>query len=495
MISERNPWLVLVVVSAALFLVVVDMTVLNVALPVLARELNATNAEKLWMVNTYSLVLAGLLPGCGTLSDRIGHRKVFTAGLVIFGLASVIAAFARSAGWLISARGVLAVGAAMMVPATISIIRLVFTEDKERAVAIGIWGAVTASAAALGPLLGGVLLAHFWWGSVFLISVPVVLLTLLFTFVLVPKISGNAERHWDLLTTVVLTVALVLSLYAIKSVLKSRIHWDEVVIVLITGIAFFRWFLRRQARLPSPLVDFSLFRNIRFSIGMTGAFCASVMVVGLQFVLSQELQLVRSFSPMQTGLFVMPVAIGSFVAGPLQGALLFRFGVERMMAFTLGIAAAGLTLYTLAWMHLHPLWQLVALGLTGFGFGGVMSVGSTLIMINAPEDKAGMAGALEGISYELGGTLGVAVMGSMMASVYTRSFTPPENASLAPRAWDSLDQMFIAVNGLPAGVADGVILAGKSAYINGVSVTLCGAAIITVVMFNVMAVYARNKRP
>ncbi|HHR9168644.1 TPA: MFS transporter [Salmonella enterica subsp. enterica serovar Warragul] len=495
MISDKKPWLVLAVVSAALFLVVVDMTVLNVALPVLAHELSSTNAEKLWMVNTYSLVLAGLLPGCGTLSDRIGHRRVFTGGLIIFGFASVMAAFAPSSGWLISARGVLAVGAAMMLPATISIIRLVFTEDKERAVAIGIWGAVTASAAALGPLLGGVLLAHFWWGSAFLINVPVVLLTLLFTFILIPEIPGNAGRHWDLLTTVVLTVALISSLYAIKSVLKSSISWDEVAMAVVVGSVFFRWFLLRQARLPSPLIDFSLFRNVRFSIGVAGAFCASVVVVGLQFVLSQELQLVRSFSPLQTGLFVMPVAVGSFVAGPLLGVMLFRFGVERMMAFTLGIASAGLTLYTFAWMHLLPLWQLIALGVTGFGFGGVMSVGSTLIMINAPEDKAGMAGALEGISYELGGTLGVAVMGSIIASVYTRSFTTPDNISLVPAAWDSLDQTFIAVSELSSEEAERVIIAGKSAFMSGVSVTLCGGAIFTFVLFIVMVICARNKHP
>ncbi|EDE5446214.1 MFS transporter [Salmonella enterica subsp. enterica serovar Utah] len=495
MISKKNPWLVLAVVSAALFLVVVDMTVLNVALPVLAQELNSTNAEKLWMVNTYSLVLAGLLPGCGTLSDRIGHRRVFTGGLIIFGSASVLTAFSPSPGWLIFARGVLAIGAAMMLPATISIIRLTFTEDKERAVAIGIWGAVTASAAALGPLLGGALLAHFWWGAIFLINVPVVVVTLLFTFFLVPKIPGNTGRHWDLMTTIVLTVALVSSLYAIKSLLKSSIRWEEVIISVVAGIVFFRWFLRRQTCLPSPLIDFTLFRNVRFSIGMAGAFCASVVVVGLQFVLSQELQLVRSFSPLQTGLFVMPVAVGSFVAGPLLGAVLFRFGVERMMAFTLGIAAIGLTLYTLAWMHTLLFWQLVALGLTGFGLGGVMSVGSTLIMINAPEDKAGMAGALEGISYELGGTLGVAVMGSVIASVYTRSFTPPDNTSLAPGAWDSLDQTFIAVSELPEGIAARVIVAGKSAFLNGASVTLCGAAVATIVLFIVMTIYARNKQP
>ena len=244
MISENNPWLVLSVISAVLFLVMVDMTVLNVALPVLVHELNATNAEKLWMVNAYSLVLAGLLPGSGTLTDRIGHRRIFTVGLIIFGSASVMAAFSSSPVWLISARGVLAVGAAMMLPATISIVRLTFTEDKKCAIAIGIWGAIAASAAASGPLLGGILLAHFWWGSVFLINVPVVLVTLVLTFILVPKIPGSSARHWDLLTSVVLTVELISSLYGVKSILKSSINWSEVAIATVLGMLFFRWFLR-----------------------------------------------------------------------------------------------------------------------------------------------------------------------------------------------------------------------------------------------------------
>lgn len=495
MTSESNPWLVLSVISAALFLVIVDMTVLNVALPVLVHELNATNAEKLWMVNAYSLVLAGLLPGSGTLADRIGHRRIFTVGLIIFGFASVMAAFSSSPVWLISARGVLAVGAAMMLPATISIIRLTFTEDKKRAIAIGIWGAIAASAAALGPLLGGILLAHFWWGSVFLINVPVVLVTLVLTFILVPKIPGSAARHWDLLTSVVLTVALISSLYGLKSVLKSSINWNEVVIATVVGLFFLGWFLNRQKRLPSPLIDFSLFRNTRFSLGIAGAFCASMVVVGLQFVLSQELQLVQSFTPLQAGLFVLPVALGSFVAGPLLGAVLFRFGVERVMAFSLGMAALGLGAYTCAWIYSLLLWQLVSLGVTGFGLGGVMSVGSTLIMINTPEDKAGMAGALEGISYELGGTLGVAVMGSVIASMYTHTFTPPEYIALSSGAWDSLDQTLIAVSELSVDVADKVTAAGKAAFMNGVSVTLTGTVIITVVVFLLMAAYARDKSP
>lgn len=495
MISEKNPWLVLATISVALFLVVMDMTVLNVALPVLAHELNATNAEKLWMVNTYSLMLAGLLPGCGTLSDKIGHRKIFTGGLIIFGLASVMAAFSSSSAWLIFARGVLAIGAAMMIPATISIVRLSFKEDKERAIAIGIWGAVTASAAALGPLVGGALLAHFWWGSVFLVNAPVVVLALILTFVLIPSIPGNEGRHWNVLTSIVLTVALVSSLYTLKSLLKSSIEWGEVLIATVIGILFIRWFLLRQQRMLSPLIDFSLFRNIRFSIGIAGAFYASVVVVGLQFVLSQELQLAESFTPLQTGLFVMPVAIGSIIAGPLLGSVLFRFGVERTMAFALGIATLGLMFYTGMWLYSLPFLQIASLGIIGFGLGGVMSVGSTLIMINAPEDKSGMAGALEGISYELGGTIGVAVMGSIIASIYTRTFTPPAEVSLSPRAWDSLDQTLIATSQLSAEMAEKVSEAGKATFVSGVSVTLFGATIITLIVFVSMAVYARNKRP
>lgn len=493
MIADKNPWLVLAIVSAGLFLIGVDMTVLNVALPVLTHDLGATTAEKLWMVNAYSLVLAGLLPGCGTLSDRIGHRRMFVAGLAVFGASSAIAAFSPNPSLLIAARGVLAIGAAMMMPATISIIRIVFTKDQERAIAIGVWGSVSAGAAALGPILGGFLLEHFWWGSVFLINVPVVLLTLVLTFATVPSLPGNPDRFWDAATSAVLTVALIALLYALKGVLKADIHWVDVVIAAVLGSAFFWWFLRRQRTLPSPLIDFSLFRNLRFSIGAAGALFASFVMIGLQYVLSQDLQLVRSFTPLEAGLFVLPIAAGSFVAGPALGAILFRVGIERMLAVTLATAALGMALYTFSASHAPLLWQVTTLAIAGFGLGGVMSVSSTAIMINAPEEKAGMAGALEGISYEMGGTLGVAVMGSVIASIYTRSFAPPVDAPLPASAWDSLDQTLIAASDLAAGLAGQVAEAGKLAFSSGVSTTLTGASALTIALFALMALYARNK--
>ena len=492
MMTDKNPWLILAIVSTGLFLIGVDMTVLNVALPVLAHELEATTAEKLWMVNAYSLVMAGLLPGCGTLSDRIGHRKMFVVGLAVFGTASAFAAFAPTPETLIAARAVLAIGAAIMLPATISIIRVVFTQDHQRAVAIGIWGSVSAGAAALGPILGGFLLEHFWWGSVFLINVPVVIVTLVLTFANIPALAGNPDRHWDAATSAVLTVSLVALLYALKGVLKADIHWDEVAAAFVCGVTFFWWFMRRQRVLSSPLIDFTLFRNAGFSIGAVGALFASFVMIGLQYVLSQKLQLVDAFTPLQAGLYVLPIAAGSFIAGPTLGAVLFRVGIARMLALTLGLAALGLTLFAMATSTTPLLWQVTTLTVAGFGLGGIMSVGSTSIMINAPEEKAGMAGALEGISYELGGTLGVAVMGSIIASIYTQSFAPPPEAGLAPSAWDSLDQTLTAAAKLGGNFSNQIIEAGKAAFIHGVSTVMIGSSVLVIALFVMMALYARK---
>lgn len=494
MMTEKNPWLVLAIVSAGLFLVGIDMTVLNVALPILAHELHATTSDKLWMVNAYSLILAGLLPGFGTLSDRIGHRRMFVAGLTVFGVSSAVAAFSPNPATLIVSRGLLAVGAAMMLPATISIIRVVFTRDQERAVAIGIWGSISAGATALGPILGGFLLDHFWWGAVFLINVPVVVATLFLTFLMIPPLPGNPGRHWDAITSAILTTALIGLLYALKGVLKVDIHWPEVTVAAAIGGTAFLGFLVRQRALPSPLIDFGLFRNAQFSIGVAGALFASFVMVGLQFVLSQELQLVRTFTPLQAGLFLLPIAAGSFVASPALGTLLFRVGIERMMAAAVGFAALGLVLYVHTGPETAMTWQLAMLAVTGFGLGGMMAVGSTAIMINAPEEKAGMAGALEGISYELGGTLGVAIMGSVIASIYARSFSPPIPADLPASAWDSLDQTLIAAGNMAVATAHPVIEAGKSAFMHGVSAALIGSSVLTVVLFALMALYARHKR-
>lgn len=490
-----NPWRVLAIISGALLLIGIDMTVLNVTLPRLTLELGATNAEKLWMVNAYSLVMAGLLPGFGTLADKIGHRTILLAGMAIFGLASLVAAFSPTPAVLIGARGVLAVGAAMMMPATLSIVRLVFTQDQQRATAIGIWGAVWSGSAALGPLLGGLLLNHFWWGSIFLINVPVVMVTFYLTLRYVPHLPGNKAQHWDLLTSTLLTLSLIGLLYAIKSVLKADIHWDETAVSTVIGMIFGWLFLRRQRAQPSPLIDFSLFRNLRFSAGVSIAIFAGFALIGLQYVLAQELQLVRGFTPLSAGLFVLPIAIAAFITGPVVGRFMLSFGIERMMALTVGIGALGLILYRVTG-HAAPLsWEFITLALIGIGTGGAMSVASTAIMISAPEERAGMAGSIESISYELGGTLGVAVMGSVMASAYTRRFTPPQADTVPATAWESIEQGLTAAAKLPTATGAQVTDAAKSAFMNGVENSLTLAALIMGLLFLATLFFVRRKAP
>lgn len=490
-----NPWLVLAIISGALLLIGIDMTVLNVTLPRLTLELGATNAEKLWMVNAYSLVMAGLLPGFGTLADKIGHRTILLTGMAIFGVASLVAAFSPTPAVLIGARGVLAIGAAMMMPATLSIVRLVFTQDQQRATAIGIWGAVWSGSAALGPVLGGLLLNHFWWGSVFLINVPVVIVTFYLTLRYVPHLPGNKAQHWDLVTSALLTVSLIGLLYAVKSLLKAEIHWDEAAISGIVGLAFGWLFLRRQRLQPSPLIDFSLFRNLRFSAGVSIAIFAGFAMIGLQYVLAQELQLVRGFTPLSAGLFVLPIAIASFITGPIVGRFMLSFGIERMMALTVGIGAVGLILYRVTG-HAAPLsWEFVTLALIGIGTGGAMSVASTAIMISAPEERAGMAGSIESISYELGGTLGVAVMGSVMASAYTRSFAAPQASAVPADAWGSIEQALTAAARMPAAAGAQVIDAAKTAFMTGVDNSLTLAATIMALLFVATLFFVRHKIP
>lgn len=492
---SSNPWLVLAIISGALLLIGIDMTVLNVALPRLSQELGATNSDKLWMVNAYSLIMAGLLPGFGTLADKIGHRTMLLSGLLVFGLASLVAAFSPTPSVLIVARGVLAIGAAMMMPATLSIVRLVFTQDQERATAIGIWGAVWSGAAALGPVLGGLLLSYFWWGSVFLINVPIVIVTFILALKKIPHLPGNSARHWDAFTSALLTVSLIGLLYAIKGVLKADIHWNEVAIATGVGLAFGWLFLRRQNAQPSPLVDFGLFRNLRFSAGAIVALGAGFALMGVQYILSQELQLVRGFSPLSAALFMLPIAIASFISGPLVGRFMLKVGIERMLALTLGIGALGVGLYTFTG-HLAPVaWEFVTLALIGIGAGGSMAVASTAIMISAPEDRAGMAGSIESVSYELGGTLGVAVMGSVMAAIYTQTFAPPVSDALSDTARDSLDQALVAARDLPAAEMGQVIEAGKSAFLSGANATFVLATVIMTVLFIGAALYARGKKP
>lgn len=382
----KNRWLILTMVASALFLIVIDMTVLYTALPRLTQALDASASQKLWIVNAYPLVVAGLLPGAGMLSDRIGHKRLFLAGLPVFAVASLCAAFSPTAEWLIAARVFLAVGAAMMMPATLSIVRHVFTDERERALAIGIWASVASGGAAIGPVVGGLLLEYFWWGSVFLINVPVVLLVWPLAWKLIPRCGGDNPRPSDIVGSVQIMIGLVGAIYALKELSKPTPDVSALLVAALIGVLFLALFVRRQQRSAHPMIDFSLFRNRLFAGGIGVALLSMVALIGIELVLSQRLQLVLGLSPLQAALFILPIPLASALAGPVAGLLLPRYG-ERSIILggfvltTLGIA--GLAASYQSGMAL----QLVSLALVGFGLGGVITAASTAIMLNAPEEN------------------------------------------------------------------------------------------------------------
>lgn len=417
--GDPRRWLTLVIVASALFMICVDMTVLYTALPTLARELGASNSQKLWIVNVYALVVAGLLPGLGTLGDRRGHRRLFLVGLAVFGVASVLAALSSTPAALIAARVLLGVGGATMMPATLALIRQAFTDDRERAMAIGWWAGIASGGLALGPVIGGWLLEHYAWGSVFLVNLPVVALAALATVLYVPVDVPRGGPPWDAIGSVLVMGGLFALVLAIKSVAETPLPVWRTLLSGGSALALLYAFQRWQQRSAVPLIDFSLLRLPGFAAGVAGAGLGTAGIVGLELLLGQHLQLVRGLSPLQTGLFLLPAPLGSFVAGPLAGALLHRHGTTPVGAGGLLLAAAAaLALLALPTTEGISLGSMALLGLVGLGVGAAASAASSAIMSGAPPGRAGMAASLEEVSYELGSALGVAVFGSLMTLVY-----------------------------------------------------------------------------
>lgn len=481
----RERWWILAVVSIALLLIVIDMTVLYTALPRLTHDLQATASEKLWIINAYGLVVSGLLLGAGALGDRVGHKRLFCQGLVVFGLASLLAAFSPSAQMLIAARAVLAVGAAMMMPSTLSIIRLVFEDDGERALAIGIWAAVASGGAAFGPILGGILLEYFWWGSVFLINVPIVILALLLAWRLIPALPGDPHRRWDWRGSLVVMVGLVGVAHGIKSLAQPEPSLLVVVAALGVGSACLIWFVRVQQRLDDPLLDLSLFKLPLFNCAVVAALIASACLVGVSLMLTQRLQLVLEYSPLQAAIYLLPLPLASFVSGPLAGRLLPRIGGLRLLIWAQLACAAGLAGF-IASIDM-PVWtQQFWLLILGAGVGATMTAASHSIMMGTPPERAGVAASVEEVSYELGGAIGVTLFGTLASAVYSLSLEVPEGVPNLMLIRDSLDEALLAAETLPADTAAIVLVQARQAFDQGYSVTM----LMSVLMFLLAGGYA-----
>ncbi|MEU6719122.1 MFS transporter [Nonomuraea sp. NPDC046802] len=420
-------WAALTVLSASLLLVTMDMTILNVALPKISADLKPGAVELLWMVDLYSLVVAGLLVTASALGDRWGRKRMLISGFAVFGLASIAVLWADSPAEVIAVRALLGVGGAMIMPSTLSMIRNLFTDARERATALGIWAATAAAGGAIGPIVGGLLLEAFDWHAAFLVNVPVMVVAVIAGLLLLPESRNPAPGRWDALGTALSMVGMISLVYAIKHLATEGLDtWTLGAAALAAGTL--TWFVRRCLGRPDPLLEIRLFRNGAFTSGTVAAFTTSIAMAGIMLIMVQWAQLVQGYSPLQTGLAMLPMAVGASVLSPVAPAIAARIGARTVLAGGLAVAALGFVVLWLA--PTTYLWVAVALGLIGAGMG-TLAIASAAIMSSSPAEKAGSAAAIEETSYEIGGTFGVAVLGSLATVLYRAGL--PSDATAAVR--------------------------------------------------------------
>ncbi|WP_454083472.1 MFS transporter [Georgenia sp. Marseille-Q6866] len=431
--AGRKEWLALVVLILAVTLLAIDGTVLYLAVPALMADLSPTATQLLWIGDIYSFVLAGLLITMGNLADRIGRKKLLLFGSVAFGLASALAAFAPSAEVLIGARALLGAAGATIMPSTLSIIRNLFHDPAQRTRAIALWSAGAMAGGAVGPLLGGALLEFFWWGSVFLINVPVMVLIVAFGLVLLPESRNPLPSRIDLASAALSVLAIVPVVYAIKQAVGQGLSWSALAAVVL-GILSGWFFVRRQRGLDTPMLDISLFRIPAFS-GAVAANALSIFAfLGLLFFFSQYLQLVRGYSPFWAGMAEMPATIASLAVVAVVGVALTRLGLGRAIAGGLLIGALGLALLSVAEGLPGYVWIGVALGVIGLGTGLSMTLSTDAVVSAAPPSRAGAAASIAETAYELGIALGIAVLGSLQTALYRSHLQIPAGTSAEEEA-------------------------------------------------------------
>lgn len=475
--AGANRWVVLVVLCVSLLLVAVDATVLHVAVPAVTEDLKPGGIELLWIVDIYPLVCASLLILFGTLGDRVGRRRVLLLGYGLFGVASAMAALADTAQVLIAARALLGVGGAMIMPATLSILRQVFPDRRERALAIGIWSAVAAVGAAVGPLLGGFLLEHFWWGSVFLVNIPLMLVSLPVGRLLLPESKGDGRGPWDVVGALMAAAGLFGVVLGVKRLGGGEVD-GATALPLVVGAVLLVLFVRRQRRLKHPLVDLRMFSRPAFSTSVGCIVLAMLALVGLELIAAQYLQLVLELSPLETGLRLLPLTFAAMAAGLAGARMLRRFGPRRMVCAGFALTAvAVLTLMAMGGED-NPGLLLFGFVLLGFGLETTLFGAYESMLSEAPQEQAGGAAAIGETSYQLGAGIGIALLGSVMNAAYAPGLSSvpgvPGRASAA--AEHSLGEAYEVADRLggPAGVA--LRRAAQDSFVHGLHVTLLVSA-------------------
>ena len=426
--TPARRWLALAVLCISLLIVNIDNTVLNVVLPTLVRELNATSTQLQWIVDAYVIVFAGLLLVAGSVADRVGRKRTFLAGLVLFAAGSSWAAFSGSVGMLIAARASMGIGGALIMPSTLSIITTMFADRAERQRAIGFWAGTSGLGIALGPIIGGLLLAHFWWGSVFLINVPIALAGLALAISLVPDSKNPAAPRPDVTGALLSVAGLGLLLWSIIEAPARGWSSGLVIVTGVGGLVVLGGFAAWEATISHPMLNLRFFRHREFSAAIASVGLATLGLFGALFVLTQFLQFDLGYTPLQAGVRVLPAAGAIALVAPLSAMLQRRIGTKLTAAAGLLIIGAGLWQISMATTSSTYLDTVAGMVMLGMGAGLAIPATTASVMGSVPTEHTGIGSATNGAFLQLGGALGVAIIGSLLSTRYQGRMT----SALAP---------------------------------------------------------------
>jgi MFS transporter, DHA2 family, multidrug resistance protein len=474
-----------------------DLTVLNLAIPSLSADLRHSSAQLLWIVDVYGFLVAGSLITMGTLGDRIGRRKLLLIGAAAFGAASIVAAFSRSAEMLIATRAILGLAGATLAPSTLSLIRNMFLDPQQRTFAIGVWISSYSAGAAIGPLVGGALLTHYWWGSAFLIGVPVMVLLLVLGPILLPEYRDPAAGRLDVISAAQSLGCVLLVIFGLKEIAQDGVSWMAAV-AIATGVVMGVAFVRRQRRLADPLIDLRLFRAPTFSAALATYTIGTFIAFGAYVFIAQYFQLVLGMSPLQAGLWTVPFALAFIVGSMLTPMIVRRFRPASVVAAGLGVASVGFGMLT--FVHDDPEGGLGTL-ITGFviyslGLAPVFTLATDLIVGGAPAERAGAASAISETGSELGGALGIAILGSIGTAVYRQDMANASHANVPQdvmeAARSTLGGAIAVAERLPADVGARMLESARASFTDAFTIVACVCAFTALAMAVVAVITLRR---
>jgi DHA2 family multidrug resistance protein-like MFS transporter len=481
--AGRREWIGLAVLALACLLYVMDLTVLHLAVPAISEDLHPSSAQLLWIIDIYGFMVAGFLITMGTLGDRIGRRRLLLIGAAAFGALSLLAAFSTSAEMLIASRALLGIAGATLAPSTLSLIFAMFLDPRQRATAIAVWISAFSAGSAVGPVLGGILLEHFWWGSVFLLALPVMALLLVLGPIVLPEYRDADAGRLDLASAAMSLVAVLAVIFGLKQIAQDGIGPLPIASVAL-GLAVGGLFVRRQWRLVDPMIDMRLFRIPAFSVSLAINFLSIFVAIGYFLFVAQYLQLVLGLSPLQAGIWSVPSAIGFIVGSNVAPRLVRRVRPAVVMTCGLSLAAVGLVVLTQVGSSDGLTAVVGASVIIALGLGPVLTLTTDLIVGSAPPERAGAASGISETGAELGGALGISILGSIGIAIYrsgvTTSLPGTVPVDAAATARDTLGGAVGVAGSLPGELGGTVVQVARDAFVQGMQVAAGLSAVLAV---------------